>query len=116
MSRKHNNRKDNKKYRDDNVEYATEFAPNKTEYSENRNYDNVFESSNIIGYLAILSSIVSLFTYPVTFGVIGIVLGIVSVFSKAKTLGYWAIGIGLVTSLTSLFFKIAVLSFIFRLF
>ncbi len=98
-----------------NTEHGAELAPNKVNFKERRN-ENGAEKTSIFGYLAILSSIASLFMYPVTLGITGIVLGIISLYSNAKTLGYWAIGIGIVTSVSSLFFKIAILSFILSMF
>ncbi|CAH2213102.1 hypothetical protein [Tepidibacter aestuarii] len=116
MDRKDNgiNRHDDAINNNDKTEYAPELtAGNRYNVKENRK-DNT--SSSIMGYLAILASIVSLFTYPVTFGVIGIILGIISIYSGAKTLGYWAVGIGIVTAVGSLFFRVALFSYIFSMF
>lgn len=104
---------DNKKY---HAEYGAELSPERSEFRENTKYNDTFTGTNVIGYLAILSSIISFFAYPVTFGIIGIVLGIIAINSNAKTLGYWAVGLGLLTSIASLFFRVAALRFILNLF
>lgn len=107
---KHNDSIDNK----DKTEYAPELTADDSYYTKEERKDN--SKVSIMGYLAIFASIVSLFTYPVTFGVIGIILGVISIYSGAKTLGYWAVGIGIVTSVASLFFRVALLSYMFSMF
>ncbi len=113
------NYKDDNKYPDaidnqDKTEYAPELTAGSRYSMKERRKDD--SKVSIMGYLAIFASIVSLFTYPVTFGVIGIILGVISIYSGAKTLGYWAIGIGIVTSVSSLFFRVALISYIFSMF
>ncbi|WFD08842.1 hypothetical protein [Tepidibacter hydrothermalis] len=107
---KHNDSIDNK----DKTEYAPELTADDRYYTKEERKDGY--NVSIMGYLAIFASIVSLFTYPVTFGVIGIILGVISIYSGSKTLGYWAIGIGVVTSVSSLFFRVALFSYIFSMF
>lgn len=111
--RKNDINRDNRKY---HAEYGAELSPDRSNFKEARKYNDTFTGSSVIGYLAILSSIISFFAYPVTFGIIGVVLGIIAINSNAKTLGYWAVGIGLLTSVASLFFRVAALSFILNLF
>ncbi|WP_099192518.1 hypothetical protein [Tepidibacter mesophilus] len=111
--------KNPKKYDDsvgnqDKTEYAPELTADSKFYKKEKGKDST--NANIMGYLAVFASVVSLFTYPVTFGVIGIILGIMSIYSGAKTLGYWAIGIGIVTSVASLFFRVALFSYMFSMF
>ncbi|KXZ40403.1 hypothetical protein SAMN05661008_00043 [Alkalithermobacter thermoalcaliphilus JW-YL-7 = DSM 7308] len=93
------------------TEHAAEFVPNKMNYKEFRGDETAYVTG-IWGYLGVIASIISLFTYPVTLGILGAFLGFVSVFSGAKTLGYTAIAIGLLSSLSSLLFRVALLSFI----
>ncbi|MCT4509787.1 MAG: hypothetical protein N4A48_13720 [Tepidibacter sp.] len=107
---KHDSQIDNR----DKTEYAPELTAGDRFFTKGDKKEN--SNVSVIGYLAILSSIVSLFTYPVTFGIIGIILGIVSIYSGSKTLGYWAVGIGIVTSASSLFFRVALFSYIFSMF
>lgn len=116
MNKKYNGSNDRNDSIDnlDKTEYAPELTADDSYYIKEERKDN--SNVSIMGYLAIFASIVSLFTYPVTFGVIGIILGVISIYSGAKTLGYWAIGIGIITSVSSLFFRVAVLSYIFSMF
>ncbi|MEJ8553075.1 hypothetical protein [Tepidibacter sp. Z1-5] len=111
---KDSNRYDDSIGKQDKAEYAPELTADSRFYRKEKRKDS--SNVSIMGYLAIFASIVSLFTYPVTFGVIGIILGVISIYSGAKTLGYWAVGIGIVTSVGSLFFRVALFSYMFSMF
>ncbi|OPJ56270.1 hypothetical protein [Alkalithermobacter paradoxus] len=102
--------KDNK----NKTEHAAELAPTRVNYREFRSADTV-RATGLWGYLGLIASVVSLFAYPVTLGILGIFLGFVSLLSGARTLGYTSIVIGLLSSLSTLVFRVALLSFILSL-
>jgi hypothetical protein len=56
-----------------------------------------------IGYVALAISILSLFVWPVIFGIVGIVLGFIARGRGATGLGAWAIGIGVVSLIIGIF-------------
>lgn len=56
-----------------------------------------------IGYVALAISILSLFVWPIIFGIVGIVLGFISRGRGATGLGAWAIGIGVVSIIIGIF-------------
>lgn len=63
----------------------------------------VQEKKQVIGYIAILLSIISLFLYPVIFGLIGFLTGITALKRRIRILGIPAVMIGLFSVLAGLF-------------
>lgn len=61
------------------------------------------EKKSFIGYVAILLSIISLFLYPVIFGLIGFLTGISAIKRRIRILGVPAVLIGLFSVLAGLF-------------
>jgi len=84
-------------------EFSTEFTANDaiSSYEED---DETDESNNMIGWVAVALSILSLFMMPVLFGGAGIVVGFISRNRNAEWLGNTAIIVGVISILISLFF------------
>ncbi|WP_455662404.1 hypothetical protein [Pradoshia sp.] len=57
----------------------------------------------VIGYVAILLSIISLFLYPVIFGLMGFMAGVTALKRRIRLLGIPAVLIGLFSVLAGLF-------------
>jgi hypothetical protein len=73
-------------------------------FTDNRNETNgVAFGGTIVGVIALILSILSLFTMPFLFGIIGIIGGFYSRSRGAKSLGSWAIGIGAVSIIVGIF-------------
>lgn len=96
-------------------ETAAEVAPNlgnigRTDYTErprvfDRPTNNVEEGTGgkVMGAIALVLSILSLFYSPVLFGAAGIIVGFIARRRGATGLGNWAIGIGVVSMIIGLF-------------
>ncbi len=73
-------------------------------FDDNDNRTNgVAFGGTFIGIIALVLSILSLFTMPFLFGIIGIIGGFYSRSRGAKSLGSWAIGIGAVSIIVGIF-------------
>jgi hypothetical protein len=59
--------------------------------------------ANVMGWTALVVSLISLFVMPVILGVAAIVLGVIARRRGADTLGAWSIGIGAVSVIIGLF-------------
>lgn len=57
----------------------------------------------LVGTLALIASIISLFMMPFLLGIVGIVAGFIARSKGAKSLGTWAIGIGAVSIIVGIF-------------
>lgn len=96
-----------------NQDYREETAAEFTAPRFNRVNDPVDETENgtrptfwggtIIGGIALILSILSLFTMPVLFGILGIIGGFISRSRGAKSIGSWAIGLGIVSIIVGIF-------------
>ena len=65
--------------------------------------DGVSFGGTFVGAIAVILSILSLFTMPFLFGILGIIGGFISRSKGAKSLGSWAIGIGAVSIVVGIF-------------
>ena len=65
--------------------------------------DGASFGGTFVGAIAVILSIISLFTMPFLFGILGIILGFISRRRGAKSLGSWAIGIGAVSIVVGIF-------------
>lgn len=90
--------------RNKDEEYSTEFTPNLSGYSFDKNlYTDISATAKIIGYIGLLFSLFSIVFFPVFLGTIGVVIGIYTVINKQKTLGYTAVGFGAFSILFTFF-------------
>ena len=65
--------------------------------------DGASFGGTFVGAIAVILSILSLFTMPFLFGILGIIGGFISRSKGAKSLGSWAIGIGAVSIVVGIF-------------
>lgn len=65
--------------------------------------DGVSFGGTFVGVIAVILSILSLFTMPFLFGILGIIGGFISRNRGAKSMGSWAIGIGVLSIIVGIF-------------
>lgn len=91
-----------------NEEYAAEFAPTRTAFTETErqeiNPDNTGakgrEAGKTVGYIGVGLGIASLFMWSIILGPIAAVLGFYAYSQGRKASGAWAAGLGIVATLS----------------
>ncbi|MDM5187681.1 imidazole glycerol phosphate synthase [Bacillus sp. DX4.1] len=96
-------------------EYATEVAP------QHINYDNKDEvksktAGSTAGFIALALAVLSLFTFPILFGLVSVLLGIYAYNRGATVTGSIAAIIGGIAALVALLFRAAIIGLLFSLF
>ncbi|GIN85468.1 hypothetical protein J6TS2_18540 [Heyndrickxia sporothermodurans] len=99
----HDDEKDNRDYREETAaEIATPVSLDR-DRDEDRDPEHAHVSGKVIGWSALVLSVLSLFFLPVLLGAAGIILGFVARRRNAETLGAWSIGIGVVSIIIGIF-------------
>lgn len=104
------NRKDEERRRqglDDDAEFASEVAPFpaapvKTEDDAGQ-VGNELETTRVLGWVALIAAIVSLFFLPTVLGPAAAVLGFITFLQGNRTMGAWSIVLGLASLFVALF-------------
>ncbi|USK58819.1 DUF308 domain-containing protein [Peribacillus asahii] len=80
---------------------------NRGQATNSKRYDDsaygIGFGGTLVGTLALIASILSLFMMPILLGIVGIVAGFIARSKGAKSLGAWAIGIGAVSIIVGIF-------------
>jgi uncharacterized protein YqhQ len=72
---------------------------------ENEKLQDKTDTTTIwMGWIGIISGIISFFFAPLLFGCLAVVLGIFSIFSQGNYVGWSAIGLGITGTIASLWF------------
>lgn len=86
------------------AEFAAPYNNRVNTFDETRDRtDGTNVGGTIVGSIALILSILSLFTMPFLFGILGIIGGFISRRQGAKSLGSWAIGIGVISIIVGIF-------------
>ncbi|GGE78501.1 imidazole glycerol phosphate synthase [Priestia taiwanensis] len=99
----------------DDEEYGAELSPTDLRYDDNREV-NTSSSGTFVGFIALALAVIGMFTYPVFFGIAAVVLGIYAVSRNSRTTGMIAIVLGAIVAIAAIFFRVAILTFLFSLF
>lgn len=105
-------------YSDYKEEYAAEVAPQRIDYDEKDNKDDVRSSAagSTAGFIALALSILSLFTFPTLFGLVSVLLGIYAYNRGATVTGGIAAIVGGIAALIAILFRVALVGLLFSLF
>ncbi|MGH0540273.1 imidazole glycerol phosphate synthase [Bacillus cereus] len=105
-------------YSDYKEEYAAEVAPQRIDYDEKDNKDDVRSSAagSTAGFIALALSILSLFTFPTLFGLVSVLLGIYAYNRGATVTGGIAAIVGGIAALIAILFRVALIGLLFSLF
>ncbi|GIP35813.1 DUF4190 domain-containing protein [Paenibacillus sp. J2TS4] len=91
----------------DDAEFASEVAPYPVYPVDAKEDDgqvgNETESTPVLGWIGLITAIVSLFFLPAILGPAAAVLGFISFLQGNRTLGAWSIVLGLVSLFVALF-------------
>jgi hypothetical protein len=99
----------------DDEEYATELSPTDLRNNTSRDVDTN-SSGSIVGFIALALAVIGMFTAPVFFGIAAVILGIYAVSRSSRTTGMVAIVLGAIIAIAAIFFRVAILSFLFSMF
>ncbi|MGE6259028.1 hypothetical protein ACQKCU_14150 [Heyndrickxia sporothermodurans] len=99
----HDDEKDNRDYHEETAAEIAAPVSLDRERDEDRDPEHAHVSGKVIGWSALVLSVLSLFFLPVLLGAAGIILGFVARRRNAETLGAWSIGIGVVSIIIGIF-------------
>lgn len=98
--------------RNTDMEAATELAPHpaafrtqelQREVEEDYTFDSYRSLSRVVGWTALVLSVVAMFYYPLLFGAAGVLFGVMAFAGGSRALGGWATGLGLLAVLAHFF-------------
>lgn len=104
-----------KKENDFEEEYAAEVAPTTSRYDE-KHGEKKEAAGTTSGFIALTLAILSLFVFPIVFGLIALGLGIYAYSRGAKTTGGIAAIVGGIVALFALIFRVSIVTLLFSLF
>ncbi|QQZ10849.1 DUF4190 domain-containing protein [Heyndrickxia vini] len=107
LEENHHDEKDNHDYHEETAaEIAAPVSWDRSrdnDRGEDKDHEHAHVSGKVIGWSALVLSVLSLFFLPVVLGAVGIILGFVARRRHATTLGAWSIGIGVVSLIIGIF-------------
>jgi len=86
-------------------EFSTEFTADDSMINSEFKEDVDNQATNVMGWAAVILSVLSLFVMPILFGGAGIIVGFISRNREAEWLGNTAIIVGAISIVLSFFFR-----------
>ncbi|ENQ3077638.1 imidazole glycerol phosphate synthase [Bacillus multifaciens] len=97
-------------------EYAAEIAPNGVPYTDDRERETTKAGGGTAGFIALALAVLSLFTFPVLFGLLSVLVGIYAYNRGATVTGGIAAVMGGIAAIVALIFRAALIGLFFSLF
>ncbi|HDX9577850.1 imidazole glycerol phosphate synthase [Bacillus cytotoxicus] len=97
-------------------EYAAEIAPNGVPYTDDRERETTKTGGGTAGFIALALAVLSLFTFPVLFGLLSVLVGIYAYNRGATVTGGIAAVMGGIAAIVALIFRAALIGLFFSLF
>ncbi|MEI4800657.1 imidazole glycerol phosphate synthase [Bacillus sp. FJAT-51639] len=97
-------------------EYAAEIAPNGVPYNNKEQVTTKAAGGSTTGFIALAFAVLSLFTFPILFGLLSVLLGIYAYNRGATVTGGIAAIVGGLAAIVALIFRAALIGLFFSLF